>query len=498
MISLHLIGYLIIFLPLIACFLCLLINFPQSNFFIFATTSFLVVISSIILLLLLPDFNTHIVSDIDQRAVSLAINYNIGYLGLFFIILVSFVKFLTAIFYRNILSESLCNDGRKLFYALNLLNLFAVVGIFSTNNVINLYFFIEIYSFTFYAISCSSKETTLNKLAFKYLYQGSVGSILILISLLSLLINFQSANFDVIFFNIQNLYQGNQLIAISLIFIIFVIGVILKFFPFWIYFENIKSANFLSHFLSSRLLFVKVNIGFYLILKSLFLLFGIGLVFEILKLDPIIFVFAFLLIFYGNIKILTNNNLKVILSYYCLIYFGFFLISIAINDAQSLIAAISFIAHYSLIGLLLLLICGYMTYNYKNCNIKNLSFLKEGSLVIQCCFKILIPFICAFPLTFLFLANWHLIYVSLQPYYLMLVLVPLMTTFFVFANLSIKMISYFYFDSNIINKSTHLNNLQDNIYYLISFITAISIIILFAISPAVTLDIFRNLSMYLK
>jgi formate hydrogenlyase subunit 3/multisubunit Na+/H+ antiporter MnhD subunit len=173
------------------------------------------------------------------------------------------------------------------------------------------------------------------------------------------------------------------------------------------------------------------------------------------------------------------------------------LTSLSIGSAEGLVGSIAFIFHYSLIGLLLMLICSYMSYNFDTCNIKNLHYLKEGGVLIQYFFKLSIPFICSFPLTFLFLANWQLAYVSLDFSYLIIILIPMITTFFVFANLAVKMMSYFYFDSSGVNKPRCLNDLQDNIYYLICFILTILVILLFAANPKITLDIFRNLSLYL-
>lgn len=495
---LHLLGYLIIFLPLFFCFFSLLVDFPKTYFFILSANNIAVIILAIIIALLLPDFKTHIVSDVTKEVISLGINYNISILGLFFIILVTFTHLLTLIFYQKILRENLNEDSEKLFYTLNLLNLFAIIGLFTTNNIVNLYLFIEIYSFTFYAISAATKENSLNKLAFKYFYQGSSGGILILISLFYLFVNFGSHDFDIILAAISNQNQDDQIIIIGLIFIIFVLGIILKFFPFWLYFDNLKSSHFLSHFFLSRLLFIKTYIGFYLILKTIFFLFGTNLLFTHLKLDLVILAFAFLLIFYGNIKILKNNNLKIIISSYCLIYLGFLLIAVALNDHYSLIAAFAFILHYAAVGLFLLLFCGYMVYNFRNCNIKNLSFLKSKNVLMNYFFKVLILLICAFPMTPLFIANFYLAYPVLQSSYLILVLIPLATTFLVFAHLAIKMISYFYFDSSGLNTISGSNNLQDNIYYLTSFFVIILLIILFASSPNFTLEILKNLSLYLR
>ena len=496
--SLHLLGYIIIFLPLIASFLCFLIGISYSNFIIYCLANTLVIVLAFYLFFSLPDYKTHIVSASDPNAILMAIDYNIGALGLFFIILVAFLKFLIIVFYQNIIRKTFNEDSRRVFYSLNLLNLFAAIGIFTSNNIINLFLFIELYSLTFYAISCSSKEVFLNRLAFRYFYQSVCGSIFILFSLILLFINFNSANFDNILLAIENIYSLNDLVAISLIFIIFVMGVVLKFFPFWINFQNIRSTSFLSHFFLARILFIKVNIGFYILLKFSFLLFGSFLIFSQLRIDSVVFAIALLLTFYGNIGILRNNNFKIIITYYCLTFFGLFLLSLSINEIDSLMAAILFICHYSFVGLLLAFICGYMSDNFNSCNIKNLSFLKQKGKVGNYLFKILVFSISAFPLTLLFFANWHLSYILLDSSYIIIGLIPILTSAIVFANLAVKMISYFYFDSRTLNRVFTTNDLQDNICPLLSIFGVGLVVILLAINPKFTLTISEGLSFYLK
>ena len=355
----HIIGYIILFLPLMASLLCLLANLKKNSSVIFYANNILILVFSAILIFLLPNFQTYIVSNISAQIISIAINYNIGILSLFFIILLTSIQLLTIIFYQNNLQNYFNAKNEHIFYALNLVNLFAIIGIFTSYNIINLYFLIEIYSLTFYSLSCISQNKSLNNLAFKYFYQGCIGSILLLASFLFLFINFESANFETIFFAIQNISDGNQKILLLLIFIIFTFGILLKFFPFWLHHKNLNNRDSLSHFLLSRSLFIKSTIGIYLLIKFFFLLFNSELILNLFRINLAFFAFAFLLIFYSNFKIFKARNFKTILFYFCLTTIGFFLISVTINDKISLISALFFIINYSLIGLTLLFICGF-------------------------------------------------------------------------------------------------------------------------------------------
>jgi multicomponent Na+:H+ antiporter subunit D len=356
---------------------------------------------------------------------------------------------------------------------------------------------------------CCGNERYLNKISFEYFYQGAVGSVLILITFFSLFVAFGSSDIGVISKGMKVAVSGFEAGA-SLMFVLFGFGVVLKFFPFWTYIKNSKSVNFLSHFFAARFLFVGVNVGFYLILKILFFVFGASLVFAKFEIGLLVFIIASLLIFYGSVKLLGSGNFKNIVFSHCLIYIGFFVICISMNEYDSLVAAMFFVAHYSLVGLLLLLICSYMVCNYRDCNIRNLNFFRNANSSFGKGFikklslfgmgflsNLVVLLICAFPLTFLFLAYWHLFYVSLQSGYLMLSLVPCAMAFFVFSNLTIKMVGYFYFNLNERNLSAKVGDKQDYIYYLISFILIVGVVVLFGLTSNISSSIFEKLSLYL-
>lgn len=490
----HTIGYIILFLPLICAFAFLLVNFRRHNFAVFCASHILVLLCAGALIFRLPNFQTQIISNLSSEILTIAINYNIGILGLIFIIFITAIQLLTVTFYqRNFQNHFSDNENEKLFYALNSLNLFAIIGIFATDNIINLYVLIEIYALTFYSLYCITNNKSLNKLAFRYFIQGSLGSILLLFSFLFLYINFNSANFEEIYLAIQNIYDGNQKILTLFIFIILITGLLIKFFPFWLHYQNLKTRDSLSDFLLSKSLFIKTNIGFYLLLKFLFLLFDSRLILNLFQVSSFFFLPPILLIFFSNYKIFNSKNLRSILFYFCLIAIGFFLICVGTNDENALIASLAFITFYSFAGLIILFICGFMNDNFKSYNLDNFALVRSKLFLAQYLIPILALLLCSSPLTILFLAHWNLLYSLFDSGYFLIIL-PLFTTSFVFYNLSLRILSAFYFK----NVETKANKLKDNIYHLISILLIILVIILLTTHSEITSNIFKNLSSYLK
>ena len=157
-------SYLILFLPVIASVFCFLINFKKTDFWIFAGTilAMLLLVAKINL-----DFTISklvIKNDAELGIFSIPTEYYLDFLALFFISLTLLTRFLLAFFYQQDISMALKKDGRQLFYTASLLNLFGVVGIFATNNIFNLFIFIEIYCLTFCAIMTMSNDLSISKL----------------------------------------------------------------------------------------------------------------------------------------------------------------------------------------------------------------------------------------------------------------------------------------------------------------------------------------------
>jgi len=488
-------GYLIIFTPLIFSILCFLAP-ARFDFFIF--------ISAILTLVLLifyvtPDLLVYgkLIGDINLKEVSILTEYYFDFLAIFFLFLVIFNKFIINIYYQPDIKKSLNDSGRKMFYSVSLLNLFGLIGIFTANNIINLYIFIEIYSITFYAIIGMSNDENLTKLSFKYFTWGITGSILILLAFLSLYIITGESRINVIINDIGYILKNDYFMAV-LIFFITMIAILIKFFPIWLYFEKIKRNSFIANFLSTSSLFIKTNIGLYLLIRVLFFLFGVDFSFTELNFNFVLFFAGSGLVIYGNIQLLKYQHLKIIASNLCLINLGFALIGIALALKESVSASFLYVINYSFVNLMIFLFASYLSRNFSNCNIENLHIIRKNNFVTAIPLKAIMLFIAGFPMTMSFLANWQLVYAANDFSPLLFVVILLITTNFVLIKLVIKMINYFYFYStNEVLPVTKLISKSGNFLYSATFWIMLFIALYFAIFSNILVSIANNLSIYL-
>ena len=113
-------GYLIIFIPLIFSTLTFLAAAPKFDFIISKIASLLVfsLVLSLIPTLLIHD---QIVSNLGIGIISIGTEYKINLLGIFFLVIVVFIKIISEFFYKTDIEKALENkDGRRIFYAVNL------------------------------------------------------------------------------------------------------------------------------------------------------------------------------------------------------------------------------------------------------------------------------------------------------------------------------------------------------------------------------------------
>ena len=144
--------YILIFLPLIAAIFCQTVPLKKNYFwftFSCCIAAFLLVAS------LYPQILTQkkISNDFHLSLLSLGLEFSLDVLGYFFLLLLIFAKIVVLFFYRFDVEKFLTEKNAKIFYSVFLLNLFALINILLTNNLFNLFVFLEIYSFTFFAIS---------------------------------------------------------------------------------------------------------------------------------------------------------------------------------------------------------------------------------------------------------------------------------------------------------------------------------------------------------
>ncbi len=423
-------SYLLLFLPIIASVFCFLINFKKTDVWIFVGAIFVMLLLTIKLSFDFAAVEASIKNDAGLGILSIPTEYYLDFLALFFITLALAIRLMMTFFYNQYVSKVLNNDNRQLFYTTSLLNLFGLVGIFATNNIFNLFIFIEIYCLTFCAIMAMSNDLSLSKLAFKYFCQSVLASIILLLAFVLLYVFSGQLKID----EIANL----TIIENSdLIFWIVAIAILLKFFPLQIYFKTLKSQDLMANFLVNFAFIINGLVGFYLLLKiALFLFHPSEIFFDLL------IAAGFGVVFYGNYKMLKTKHLRAVAAYFSLINLGLVLIAIGFFIDRALMVSLIYITNYALSGSIIFLLSGLMYKNFFSSHFRHLPKIKKMSLekrimILATIFITLNP-----PIALMFWSNWHLSLLAFDFNRGILSIIPLVITNLVMARLMIKLLDY--------------------------------------------------------
>lgn len=301
--SSYIASYLLLFLPIIASVFCFLINFKKTDFWIFVGTLLAMLFLATKLGFDFYESGVAIKNDAGLGILSIPTEYFLDSLSLFFISSALAARLVLAFLCRQDIAGALNNDNRQLFYTINLLNLFGLVGIFATNNIFNLFIFIEIYCLTFCVLMSISNDISISKLAFQYFCKSALASIMLLLALVLLYV-FSGQ------LKMSEIATSTIIENSDLIFWITAAAIFLKFFQLQIYFQFLKSQNSMSNFIISFAFIISGLVGFYLLIKTALLLFHP---------DKTLFILLAIIglgvVFYGNYKMLKTKHFRAVGAY---------------------------------------------------------------------------------------------------------------------------------------------------------------------------------------
>ena len=156
--------YCFLFIPLIFSGISILQNYKSTNTIIgISVVSFILGLGLFLVPEVLP--NTIIQNEINDNILFLMGEYRIDLSNLSFIILIFFTKLILFMFF----DDTIINTKKlNFFYAIYLINYFAICGILTSNNIFNIYIYTELYSFSLYNLMSDYKDSSYTKVAYKY------------------------------------------------------------------------------------------------------------------------------------------------------------------------------------------------------------------------------------------------------------------------------------------------------------------------------------------
>ncbi len=316
-------------------------------------------------------------------APNIGIEFRIDGLIAFLVLFFVFLSLLITLYSFKSVQKEIKDHQISAYYVLVMLMLFSVMGMLYTNDLFNLYVFMEILSITSTAI-ISIQHRKENFLAsFRYLMLSSIGSITILLGLAFLYMVSGQLNMDamrLVMPSIWILYPSNVVLAVS--FILSGLAIKSALFPLhvWLPDAHTVAPNASSAYLSS----VVIKVYIVAMIKIIFRVIGVDII-QALRVDEFILIMGSMGMILGSVFAIGQKEMKRLLAYSSVAQVGFIFMGLGLLTEVGLAAAVFHIVSHSLMKTALFLSAGsikYATGRYKLKDFDGTGFLMPITMVI--------------------------------------------------------------------------------------------------------------------
>ncbi|WP_395461440.1 proton-conducting transporter membrane subunit [Wolbachia endosymbiont (group A) of Therophilus tumidulus] len=393
-----------VIIPIIASMFCFLAKKHKVSWFIsFIATTITLIISSI---LLIKTYKGEIITyHLGNWAPPYGIELRIDVLNSLILTLVNFIALISVLYSFYINEKEISKNKITGFYSLFLLCLSGLLGILVTNDIFNLYVFLEISSLSSYVLVSMGRDKKALVAAFEYLISGTIGATFYLFGIGLLYSMTGTLNMSDMAERIVPLHDNN-IIKLGTLFIFIGLSIKMALFPLsrWLVNEYSEAPSFISIFFSGTvtkvMIYVFIRI-FYTVFHQNFFLFKPSL-------SNVIIILALCAVIFGSIFAITAKDIKRLLAHSSISQIGYIILALSFNSKTGVFAAILHIVNHSIIKTSLFMAAGCISYKFDTTKIENLSGLKKSMPYTALAFTLLSLALIGVPLTNGFVSKWYI------------------------------------------------------------------------------------------
>ncbi len=377
---------LLVVLPMLSSFIILLLANKAVARNLFVITNLMMVFLSLTLLQNYTETNYYVFGDWVRPV---GIEFKIDGTSIYSVLILSVFCTLFGIFCFSSLKknvETLMKSGREhIVYALFLFVETGYSGILLTNDVFNLYVFLELASLATYPLIAISNDRKSLVSAFEYLVIGTLSATFILISIGIILSLVGSLNLSDIKYYFQ-VNQGNAKYILAFL----IVGILVKIASFPLHSWKIKSYSTTSPIILCFFINISVLCAIVILLKFSYIinlisgkaLFYINLI-------------GYTSVIFSSIMVIREKNFRNIIIYSSIASAGYYLILYPFDGAKvtSLLTKLFIVDSFTKLGLVLFLI----SINKENITVDNLVGFAKNNKYLASTFVIILFFAAALP-----------------------------------------------------------------------------------------------------
>lgn len=336
----------------------------------------------------------------------IGIQYKIDSFNSFILVIISSVGALLMPFaYKSIQSE-VAESKQPYFYTVYLLCLSGLLGITITNDAFNIYVFLEISSLATYTLIAQGKHRKALLSGIEYLILGSIGATFYLIGIGLLYMATGTLNITDLSERIQQLDDISMLVVA---FTFITIGLALKIALYPLHLWLCNAYTYAPSFVSAFLSATATKVSLYVLIRYIFVVFGMNFSFEILPLGHILMTLSVLAIFLGSLFAIYQDNIKSSLAYSSVAQIGYITLGISLASHTGLTAAILHMFNHAIMKSGLFIACGCVFYRFGSVSLSSFQGLGKLMPNTMLAFVICGLSLVGVPFTAGFISKWYLL-----------------------------------------------------------------------------------------
>lgn len=401
---------LIVVLPLLAAPIAALLPWRKASWGV-AMAASLIVLALAIFLNVMTLKASPLSYDLGNWPPPIGIEYLADGLNSFMMLLIGFVAVICLCFCHPTRFAEVTPEKYPLFLSMFLLCLAGLSGITMTNDIFNIYVFLEISSLATYTLIACGRNRQSLMAAYQYLVLGTIGATFFLIGVGMLYMATGTLN-------ISDL--GNRLIALKQSTLVdaglafLVLGLMLKVALFPLHMWLVQSYSHAPTPVSAFLSATATKVGLYLMVRLLFGVFGANWVFSELPLNLALQGLAAGAVVVGSLAALFQQDVKRLLAFSSVAQIGYIVFGISLGTSLGLMAALLHIFTHGLAKLTLFLGAANVEQMRGDTKLESFKHIGRQMPVTSTCLTIAAFSLVGIPLTAGFLSKWLLLKSALE------------------------------------------------------------------------------------
>lgn len=339
------------------------------------------------------------------------IEYKIDSLSAMFLLLISGIASVTIIYAWDSVEKEISAAQQPFFYTAYLLCFAGMLGIVATNDIFNIYVFLEISSLATYALVAMGKDKRALIAAFEYLILGTIGATFILIAIGFVYAMTGSLNISDIAMRIKPVL-GTMPVKMAIAF--FTVGLALKIaiFPLHLWLANAytNAPSFVSSFLAAT----TTKVGIYVLIRITYNMFGREFAYTSLPIGQILIILGLLGILVASVVAIMQDNIKKMLAYSSVAQVGYIILGIGLANIQGISASLLQIVFFSIAKAAMFMAAGAVLFSVKGVRLENFAGIGRRMPFTMTAFIISGLSMAGIPGTAGFVAKWYLLQATIS------------------------------------------------------------------------------------